>query len=44
MKRRVHDILCKEHAKGFSVDGVITIERFPDETKAVQQIYVTLNN
>ena len=43
-KIRVRDILCKEHAKDFFLDGVFIIERFPDETKAIQQICITLNN
>ena len=34
-ERRVRDMLCKEHGKSFSVDGVFTIERFPDETIAI---------
>ena len=40
----LHLISRKEHAKSFSVDGVFTIERFPDETKAIRQIYIALNN
>ena len=40
----MRDILCREHAKGFSVGDVFTIPGCPDETKAIQKIYIKLNN
>ena len=41
---RVCDIFCLGRAKGFSVLGVFTAVRFPDETTAIQQFDFKLNN